>query len=107
MINWRICSLGEFVFEEISFRTRWTENRVPGGPKDRLPTRGQGGAAVGRTQDVRATKYIEFHGSVRLPYVYLQARSLYIYGERSERLVAAVGAVHGKKLLRLVQIQID
>jgi hypothetical protein len=47
-----------------------------GGLKGRLPSRGQGAAAVGRTQSARATKYIEFHGSVRLPHVYLPAHSL-------------------------------
>ena len=38
---------------------------MPGGLKGRLPSRGQGAVAVGKTQSARATKYIEFHGSVR------------------------------------------
>jgi hypothetical protein len=46
------------------------------GPKGRQPTRGQGASAVVRTQAARAKKYIEFHGGVRLPHVYLPARSL-------------------------------
>jgi hypothetical protein len=40
-----------------------------GGLKGRLPSREQGAAAVGMTQSARATKYIEFHGGVRLPHV--------------------------------------
>ncbi len=49
-----------------------------GGPKGRQPTSGQGATAEGRTQAARATKYIEFHGGVRLPHVYLPAQSLHI-----------------------------
>jgi hypothetical protein len=44
---------------------------------------------VGRTQSARATKYIEFHGGVRLPHVYLPARSLHITERALQRLVAA------------------
>jgi hypothetical protein len=60
-----------------------------GGLKGRLPSRGQGAGAVGRTQSARATKYIEFHGSVRLPHVYLPARGLHITERALQRLVAA------------------
>ena len=52
-----------------------------GGLKGRLPSRGQGAAAVGRTHSARATKYIEFHGSVRLPHVYLPGALLAHYRE--------------------------
>jgi len=37
-----------------------------GGPKGQQPTSGQGDAAEGRTQAAMATKYIEFHGGVRV-----------------------------------------
>ncbi len=39
----------------------------------------------------RATQYIEFHGGVRLPHVYLPARSLHIYGTCRVWQVAASG----------------
>jgi hypothetical protein len=62
---------------------------------------------VGRTQSARATKYIEFHGSVRLPHVYLPAHSLHT----TERALQAAGCrkqvrLTGRKLRQLVQIQI-
>ena len=47
---------------------------------------------MGRTQSARATKYIEFHGSVMLPHVYLPAHSLrclHITESALQRLVAA------------------
>ena len=59
---------------------------------------------MGRTQSARATKYIEFHGSVRLPHVYLPARSLHITERALQRLVAV--RLTGKKLRQLVRIQI-
>ena len=43
---------------------------------------------MGRTQSAGATKYIEFHGSVTLPHVYLPARSLHITERALQRLVA-------------------
>jgi hypothetical protein len=60
-----------------------------GGLKGRLPSTGQGVADVGRTQSAGATKYIEFHGGVGLPHVYLQARSLHNTERALQRLVAA------------------
>jgi len=45
---------------------------------------------VGRTQSARTTKYIEFHASVRLPHVYLPARSLHITERALQRLVAVI-----------------
>jgi hypothetical protein len=73
-----------------------------GGLKGRLPSRGQGAAAVGRTQSARATKYIEFHGSVRLPHVYLAAHSLRRLHITERALAAAAslpqaGAAHGEE----------
>jgi hypothetical protein len=61
-----------------------------GGLKGQLPSRGQGAAAVGRTQSARATKYIEFHSGVRLPHVYLpgDTRSLHNTERALQRLVA-------------------
>ncbi len=62
---------------------------------------------MGRTQSARATKYIEFHGSVRLPHVYLPARGLHI----TERALAAAASCRKqvrltvRKLRQLVQIQ--
>jgi hypothetical protein len=98
-----------------------------------VPGRGKGPATVKRTrtrdltvgwtQSARATKYIEFHGGVRLSYVYLPARSLHT-PRALQRLVAASmcmfitagpktklfawGGVRftGRKLRELVQIQI-
>ena len=62
---------------------------------------------MGKTQAAKATKYIEFHGGVRLPHVYLPAHSLHITGEA----LRAAGCrkqvrLTGRKLRQLVQIQI-
>jgi hypothetical protein len=79
-----------------------------GGLKGRLPSRGQGAAAVDRVQSARARKYIEFHGGVRLPHVYLPAHSLHT-PRALQRLVAASSKqvrLTGMKLRQLVQIQL-
>jgi hypothetical protein len=56
---------------------------------------------VGRTQAARATKYIEFHGGVRLPHVYLPARSLHnLHSTESAASgwLPQAGAAHGEVL---------
>jgi hypothetical protein len=82
-----------------------------GGLKGRQPSRGQGAAAVGRTQSARATKYIEFHDGVRLPHVYLPAHSLRCLHITERALQPAASCrkqvrLTGRKLRQLVQIQI-
>jgi hypothetical protein len=65
---------------------------------------------VGSTQSARATKYIEFHGSVRLPHVYLPAHSLHITERALQRPAASCRKqvrLTGRKLRQLVQIQIE
>jgi len=97
-----------FFFNKHPFARDGLRAECRGGLKGRLPSRGQGAAAVGWTQSARATKYIEFHGGVRLPHVYLPARSL--------RILPSVPRVAGRrkrvwltgrKLRQLVQIQIS
>jgi hypothetical protein len=64
--------------------------------------------AGGRTQAARATKYIEFHGGMRLPHVYLPAHSLHITGEVPQAAGCRKQAqLTGRKLRQLVQIQIQ
>jgi hypothetical protein len=52
---------------------------------------------VGRTQSARATKYIEFHGGVRLPHVYLPARSLHHIESTAGGWLPQAGAAHGEE----------
>jgi hypothetical protein len=52
---------------------------------------------VGRTQAARATKYIEFHGGVRLPHVYLPARSLHSTESAASGWLSQAGATHGEE----------
>ena len=52
---------------------------------------------MGRTQAARATKYIEFHGGVRLPHVSLSARSLHITESAARGWLLQAGAAHGEE----------
>jgi hypothetical protein len=52
---------------------------------------------VGRTQTARATKYIEFHGGVRLPHVYLPAPTLHITESAASGWLPQAGAAHGEE----------
>ena len=61
----------------------------------------------GQDQAARATKYIEFHGGVRLPHEYLPARSLHVTGSAAAAGCRKQVWLTGKKLRQLVQIQIE
>ena len=96
-----------FFFNKHPFARDGLRAGCRGRPKGRLPTRGQGAAAVGRTQPARATKYIEFHGGVRLPYEYLPARSLHVTGSAAAAGCRKQVWLTGRKLRPLMQIQIE
>jgi hypothetical protein len=81
--------LENLFFNKHPFARDGLRTECRGGLEGRLLSRGQGTAAVDRTQSARATKYIEFHDSVKLPHVYLPAHNLHNTERALQRLVAA------------------
>ena len=58
VVNWRICSLGEFVLHSVKHLVpgRWSDEAAVAGPRSPAPTGGRGPAPVGRTRAARVTK---------------------------------------------------
>ena len=67
VVNWRICSLGEFVLHSVKHLVPgWCEEEErQAGSRRPAPASCQGPATVGRTRASRVKKYNEFHGGVR------------------------------------------